>query len=212
VGDARCHAVLGIATADGALNYDELVVYDTAAILPWLKVTYEFTKLVDDAGAVEAADPEPDPGSAGAPDALVADVQRAGQRMGCTWSVAGCTRALAATGQDLEQSVSWCFSHQTDPNFDQPPTAAPTPDSAPEPAPQLDPSFRPTTDTLVAQLQEAGRSMGCTWSVAGCTRAVAATDGDLERAVGWCLSHQTDQAFNDPPDTLELHVLRVSAS
>jgi hypothetical protein len=45
-GAGRCHAVLGIATERGPLNYDELVVYDTAAILPWLRVTYEF-RVVD---------------------------------------------------------------------------------------------------------------------------------------------------------------------
>jgi hypothetical protein len=191
---------------------------------------------------------------------LVAQLQQAGQQMGCTWSVAGCTRAVAATGGDLERAVGWCFSHQTDLNFDQPPTdtstAAPPSSSqqqqlqqqllplpsrpareavamgwaglggsamAAQPAPStlghLGPppacaAPHPTamiatataattatttaTGTLVAQLQHAGQRMGCTWSVAGCTRAVAATDGDLERAVGWCLSHQTDQAFNVP--------------
>jgi hypothetical protein len=39
--------VHGIATADGPLNYDELVVYDEAAVLPYAIVTYEFQKLTD---------------------------------------------------------------------------------------------------------------------------------------------------------------------
>lgn len=39
------HSVLGIATKDGPLNYDEYVVYSPEAILPWLKCTYEFEKL-----------------------------------------------------------------------------------------------------------------------------------------------------------------------
>ena len=60
VGAERCHAVLGIATQDGPLNYDELVVYDTAAIFPWLKVTYTFTKLAD-ASLEEEGELEPEP-------------------------------------------------------------------------------------------------------------------------------------------------------
>ena len=71
-----CHSVYGIATPTGPLNYDELVVYDEAAILPWLKVTYEFTKTAAVDAAVPAesmpdvapttveAEPEPQPGSA----------------------------------------------------------------------------------------------------------------------------------------------------
>jgi hypothetical protein len=39
------HSVLGIATEDGPLNYDEYVVYNPAAIQPWLKCVYEFEKL-----------------------------------------------------------------------------------------------------------------------------------------------------------------------
>jgi serine/threonine protein kinase len=39
------HSVLGIATADGPLNYDELVVYNEAAVLPYALVTYKFRKL-----------------------------------------------------------------------------------------------------------------------------------------------------------------------
>ena len=39
------HSVLGIATKDGPLNYDEYVVYNPAAIQPWLKCVYEFEKL-----------------------------------------------------------------------------------------------------------------------------------------------------------------------
>jgi len=39
------HSVFGKASAKGPLNYDEIVVYEPAAIYPWLKVTYEFVKL-----------------------------------------------------------------------------------------------------------------------------------------------------------------------
>jgi hypothetical protein len=38
------HSVHGVAQPGGPLNYDELVVYDEAAILPFAVVTYEFTK------------------------------------------------------------------------------------------------------------------------------------------------------------------------
>eukprot|EP01046_Picozoa_sp_COSAG06_P053498 COSAG06_NODE_9266_length_1943_cov_1.715293_1_plen_626_part_01 len=39
------HSVHGVAKADGPLNYDEIVVYKEAAILPFAIVTYEFEKL-----------------------------------------------------------------------------------------------------------------------------------------------------------------------
>ena len=42
---AGFHSVYGKASAKGPLNYDEIVVYEPAAIYPWLKVTYEFVKL-----------------------------------------------------------------------------------------------------------------------------------------------------------------------
>jgi serine/threonine protein kinase len=40
------HSVHGLKTADGPLNYDEIVVYDEAAVLPYAIVTYEFAKLI----------------------------------------------------------------------------------------------------------------------------------------------------------------------
>jgi hypothetical protein len=39
------HSVHGQATEGGPMNFDELVVYDEAAILPWALVTYRFKKL-----------------------------------------------------------------------------------------------------------------------------------------------------------------------
>ena len=42
---AGCHSVHGIATRDGSLNYDELVVYQEAAVLPYAVVTYMFHKV-----------------------------------------------------------------------------------------------------------------------------------------------------------------------
>jgi hypothetical protein len=39
------HCVHGMAKPDGPLNYDEIVVYEEAAILPYAIVTYEFEKL-----------------------------------------------------------------------------------------------------------------------------------------------------------------------
>ena len=38
-------SVHGIATPDGPLNFDELVVYDERAILPYALVEYEYEKL-----------------------------------------------------------------------------------------------------------------------------------------------------------------------
>ena len=55
-----CHSVYGIATPTGPLNYDELVVYDEAAILPYAVVTYTFVKHAD-AGVGGEEGPEPEP-------------------------------------------------------------------------------------------------------------------------------------------------------
>ena len=38
-------SVHGVAQAGGALNYDELVVYVEAAVLPYLVVEYQFQKM-----------------------------------------------------------------------------------------------------------------------------------------------------------------------
>lgn len=38
------HSVHGLAAADGALNFDELVIYEEAAVLPYAVVTYRFRK------------------------------------------------------------------------------------------------------------------------------------------------------------------------
>jgi hypothetical protein len=40
-----CHSVHGRAHAAGSMNYDELVVYDEKAVLPYMVVRYRFTKL-----------------------------------------------------------------------------------------------------------------------------------------------------------------------
>jgi hypothetical protein len=61
VAPAGCHSVLGVASHTGPLNYDELVVYDEAAILPYAKVTYEFVKLAEVAEEEDEPEPEPDP-------------------------------------------------------------------------------------------------------------------------------------------------------
>ena len=41
---AGYHSVHGIAMVDGPLNFDELVVFEEAAILPYAVVTYWFVK------------------------------------------------------------------------------------------------------------------------------------------------------------------------
>ena len=40
-----CHSVHGRATAGGPMKYDELVVYDEMAVLPYMVVRYRFKKL-----------------------------------------------------------------------------------------------------------------------------------------------------------------------
>eukprot|EP01043_Picozoa_sp_COSAG02_P044551 COSAG02_NODE_3990_length_5943_cov_3.596680_3_plen_723_part_01 len=62
---AGYHSVHGIAEADGPLNFDELVVFDEAAVLPYAIVTYCFIKKPADARSA-ALDSEPAPIAAGA--------------------------------------------------------------------------------------------------------------------------------------------------
>ena len=51
-------SVHGVATSDGPLNYDELVVYDEAAILPYAIVTYEFEKFLQAVQQVDVTQQE----------------------------------------------------------------------------------------------------------------------------------------------------------
>lgn len=53
---AGYHSVYGVATPTGSLNYDEVVVFDEAAILPFAVVTYTFMKHAGVENAAESSD------------------------------------------------------------------------------------------------------------------------------------------------------------
>eukprot|EP01046_Picozoa_sp_COSAG06_P033025 COSAG06_NODE_3342_length_5481_cov_2.258826_1_plen_267_part_10 len=117
---AGYHSVHGIATADGALNYDELVVFEEEAVLPYALVTYRFLKKEAtqqqqqeqqeqepepepeaDADAESDADPSPElqPDSSAAANPALASVRALG------FPEEAASAALAACGGDVQQAI-----------------------------------------------------------------------------------------------------------
>jgi hypothetical protein len=97
---AGYHSVHGIAMADGPLNYDELVVFDQDAVLPYAVVTYEFVKkTLDDSTSSQTEELQQDtaalpesPGTASEPDPKVR------QLMDMGFKQAACEGALRREG------------------------------------------------------------------------------------------------------------------
>ena len=56
-----CHSVHGMASKDGPMNFDEVVVYEEAAILPWALVEYRFKKLPRHRWKARSLEVEPKP-------------------------------------------------------------------------------------------------------------------------------------------------------
>ena len=72
---AGYNSVHGQASAAGPMNFDELVVYEEAAILPYAVVTYEFTKVGGQQPGMRASsEGPPSPGSPGSPTGGVTTV------------------------------------------------------------------------------------------------------------------------------------------
>lgn len=91
-----------------------------------------------------------------------------------------CEKALQATGNsDAEAAMNWLFAHMDDPDIDQPIAAS----SAQSGASQQDPE-------KIAQLGEMGID------AAKAAKALAATGGDVNRALDWVFSHPDDPGDN----------------
>lgn len=86
-----------------------------------------------------------------------------------------CEKALHATGNsDAEAAMNWLFAHMEDPDIDMPLAGSENPNKS-----EQDPM-------KVAQLSEMGISH------AQARKALAATDGDVNRALDWVFSHPDD--------------------
>lgn len=86
-----------------------------------------------------------------------------------------CVKALQATGNsDLEAAMNWIFAHMDDPGIDDPPATQSAAEFGEEPQQDL---------TKVIQLGE----MGINEQHA--KKALAATGGDINRAIDWVFSH-----------------------
>ncbi|KAK5680707.1 ubiquitin C-terminal hydrolase Ubp14 [Elasticomyces elasticus] len=86
-----------------------------------------------------------------------------------------CEKALHATGNsDAEAAMNWLFAHMEDPDIDMPLAGSENPNKS-----EQDPM-------KVAQLSEMGISD------AQARKALAATDGDVNRALDWVFSHPDD--------------------
>ncbi|EPS31280.1 hypothetical protein PDE_06235 [Penicillium oxalicum 114-2] len=89
-----------------------------------------------------------------------------------------CEKALHATGNsDPEAAMNWLFAHMEDPDIDEPLVLAQTSGSQ---------NAGAQDESKIAQLGE----MGIEPSRA--RKALAATDGDVERAVDWVFTHPDD--------------------
>lgn len=100
-----------------------------------------------------------------------------------------CEKALRATGNaNTEAAMEWLFAHMDDPNIDEP-----------MPSSQVGPSKRGYQHDpgKVAQLSEMGIDE------ARARKALAATDGDVNRALDWVFSHPDDlgDGADEHPDS-----------
>ncbi|OXV06751.1 hypothetical protein Egran_05482 [Elaphomyces granulatus] len=92
-----------------------------------------------------------------------------------------CERALCATGNsDLENAMNWLFAHMDDPDIDNP-VSIPGRRSK---------YTNEENSTKVLQLSEMGIESGLA------LKALAATDGDVNRALDWAFNHPEDVSDN----------------
>jgi ubiquitin carboxyl-terminal hydrolase 5/13 len=94
--------------------------------------------------------------------------------------------AIATNNVDAEQAMNWVMEHMGDSDFNDPPTAATVPSSA----------VGEASPEAVATLSSFG------YTEAQARAALAATDGNLERAADWIFSH---------PDELDAAVAAMAA-
>ncbi|KAJ5355776.1 Ubiquitinyl hydrolase [Penicillium concentricum] len=117
--------------------------------------------------------------------AFVPNPEALDQLMGMGFPAVRCEKALHATGNvDPETAMNWLFAHMEDPDIDEPLALdrAGTSSSSEQDA------------TKIAQLGD----MGIEASRA--KRALAATDGDVNRALDWVFTHPEDVVERENPN------------
>ena len=132
-------------------------------------------------GETQLPEEEAPPSAApAAPAAIEPDVNIVSQLMGMGFSENGSRRAAIATGNaSAEASMEWVFAHMEDPDFNDPPAAAPAEAAGTGAAANADPE-------AVMMLT----SMG--FSDAHAAAALKACGGNIERAADWLFSHADD--------------------
>jgi hypothetical protein len=113
---AGYHSIHGLAAADGPLNYDELVVYDEAAVLPYATVTYRFIKRTEPGSKAATAPQETGGGGAaggGAPARRTPQQEAIAQFVGiCGADETQAQTFLQANGWDLQRAANRFFTDQ----------------------------------------------------------------------------------------------------
>lgn len=105
------------------------------------------------------------------------------QLLSMGFPAARCEKALHATGNsDPEAAMNWLFAHMEDADIDEPLVLGSA--AGGSPAGEQD-------DSKVAQLGEMGIE------AARARRALAATDGDVNRALDWVFSHPDDDLVDE---------------
>lgn len=109
--------------------------------------------------------------------AFVPNLEALNQLLGMGFPVVRCEKALHATGNsDSEAAMNWLFAHMEDPDIDEPLVLA-------------DGTGSSGSARDAAKISQLG-DMGIEASRA--QRALAATDGDVNRALDWVFSHPDD--------------------
>ncbi|CAI7639069.1 unnamed protein product [Penicillium glandicola] len=118
------------------------------------------------------------------PTAFVPNPEALNQLMAMGFPAVRCEKALHATGNlDPEAAMNWLFAHMEDPDIDEPLNLG-----------QVGTSSSGEQDaTKIAQLGD----MGIEASRA--VRALAATDGDVNRALDWVFTHPDDVVETENP-------------
>jgi ubiquitin carboxyl-terminal hydrolase 5/13 len=160
-------------------------------LVNWVPTKLDIPVLVDDKPLDFSSylASEHDPGEEQLPDieestTFVPNPEALDQLIGMGFPAVRCEKALHATGNlDAEAAMNWLFAHMEDPDIDEPLALERGGTS----------SSREQDATKIAQLGD----MGIEASRA--QRALAATDGDVNRALDWVFTHPDDVVERETP-------------
>ncbi|KAJ5605885.1 hypothetical protein N7510_008666 [Penicillium lagena] len=161
-------------------------------LVNWVPTKLDIPVLVDDepldfgpylAGGRDANEellPEVKESAPFVPDSAILD-----QLLAMGFPSVRCEKALHATGNcDSEAAMNWLFAHMEDPDIDEPQVLGNPSCGSTEAEPDM---------AKIAQLGEMGIGEP------HARKALAATDGDVNRALDWVFSHP-DEALEDDPE------------